>query len=75
MKKTTWNTYYFGGYTYDVANDQASAGGCHYYQIRQTKHGWQHRIRQANGRAQSFGPITVIDDAEGEAKFEQAKKY
>ena len=75
MRRTTWNTYRYTGYTYDVANDQRSAGGCHYHQVRKGPEGWQYRIRQANMGHESFGPVHVIDAAEGEAKFEQARRY
>jgi hypothetical protein len=75
LKKTTWNTYSMSAYAYDVANDQRSAGGCHFQQVRKGPAGWQHRVRQSNGSFESFGPVTPISDAEGEAKFEQAKNY
>ena len=74
MKKTTWNTYYISAYTHDVANDQRSAGGCHYYQVRKTRNGfWQERICQANGRFESYGPVHAISEEEGEANFATAE--
>lgn len=72
LRKSAWNTYYTGGYTHDVANDQASAGGVHLHQVRKTKGGWQKRICQSNGRHQSYGPTERLTDTEGEAKFATA---
>lgn len=74
MRKSTWNTYRITGYTYDVANDQASAGGVHEHQVRRTKSGWQTRILQSNGRHSSFGPVSPLSDAEGEALFATAQQ-
>lgn len=75
IRKDTWRTYATRGYTYDVANDQASAGGVHLYQVRRAKGGfWQTRICQSNGRHQSFGPVSAVSEAEGEALFEQARQ-
>lgn len=73
LKQTTWNTYRTTGYTHDVANDQRSAGGVHHHQVRRTARGWQYRICQSNGRHQSYGPVSAIDDAEGEARYETAR--
>ena len=75
IRKSTWNTYGMNGYTYDCANDQRSAGGVHLHQVRLGKHGWQHRICQSNGWHKAYSPVTPIDDAQGEARFEQAKNY
>ena len=74
LRKTTWNTYYVGGYTHDVANDQSSAGGVHLYQVRKTKSGWQQRIEQSNGRHSAFSPVIPIDEQDGEAKFATAQQ-
>lgn len=75
MKKSTWNTYNTTGYTHDVANDQASAGGVHHHQIRLTKAGWQKRIVQSNGRHTANGPISAISAADGEAAYAMAQQY
>jgi len=75
IRKTTWNTFGVNGYTYDCANDPRSTGGVHYHQVRLGKHGWQHRICQSNGGRRAYSPVTPIDDAQGEAWFEQAKNY
>jgi hypothetical protein len=75
IRKTTWNTYGVSGYIYDCANDQRSAGGVHIHQVRLGRHGWQHRICQSNGGRKAYSPVTPIDDATGEARFEQAKQY
>lgn len=75
IRKTTWNTYRVAGYTYNVSNDQASAGGIHIYQIRKTNLGWQYRICQSNGQHQSYSEVLSISDADGENKFEMAKRY
>lgn len=70
MSKTNWNTYATYGYTFDAAQDQASAGGVHLHQVRKTKAGWMRRILQSNGRHKAAGPVTPIrDEAEGEAKW------
>ena len=75
IRKATWNTYRTSGYTHDVANDQASAGGVHHHQVRKAKSGWQTRICQSNGRHQAYGEVNAISDEDGEAKFEMAKKH
>lgn len=75
MRRTTWNTYAVSGYTYDVANDQASAGGVHVHEVRKGRAGWQKRICQSNGRHEAYGPVTPIDDAEGEALYATAQNY
>lgn len=62
-------------YTHDVANDQRSAGGTHNHQVRRTAAGWQRRIRQSNGRFESFGPAEQISDQEGEELFRKAQDY
>lgn len=74
MSKTTWNTYATAGYTHDVANDQASAGGVHLHQVRKTKAGWQRRILQSNGKHQAAGKVSPISEAEGEASYATAKQ-
>ena len=73
MSKTTWNTYATRGYTYDVANDQRSAGGVHLHQVRQTRAGWQKRIKQINGAHASFGPVSPMSDTEGAVAYATAK--
>jgi len=76
VRATTWNTYRMTGYTHDVANDQASAGGVHYHEIRRSDSGgWQYRVCQSNGRHSAYGPVEVISDEDGEARFEAAKQY
>lgn len=75
MRKTTWNTYAMNGYTHDVANCQASAGGVHLHQIRKTPSGWQQRVLQSNGNHQAAGEVWSIPESEGEVKFERAKNY
>ena len=69
MRQDTWNTYRTTGYTYDVANDQRSAGGVHLHQVRKTRYGWQHRVKQSNGVHASYGPVTPMADAEGAAAY------
>lgn len=75
MKKTNWNTYSTRGYTYDVAQDQRSAGGVHHHQVRKIESGWQKRIKQTNGMHTSYGEVSSISDAEGEAAYAAAKNY
>lgn len=73
MSRQNWNTYAIQGYTYDVANDQRSAGGVHLHQVRQTRNGyWQTRIEQSNGRFSGFGPVRPVDAARGEALYATA---
>jgi hypothetical protein len=72
MKTTAWNTYRTCGYTYDVANDQRSAGGVHHYQIRRSRIGWQKRIAQSNGSHTSYGPVCAVSDADGAAAYAAA---
>lgn len=74
LKKTTWNTYATRGYTFDVANDQASSGGVHHHQVRKTSKGWQKRICQSNGMNVAYGPVSPIGEAEGEALFATAEQ-
>ena len=75
LRKTTWNAYATTGYTHDVANDQASAGGVHHHEVRRTRTGWQKRICQSNGRHVAHSPVESISDAEGEALFATAETY
>lgn len=74
ISKSKWTTYATSGYTHDVANDQASAGGIHFHQIRKTKAGWQYRICQSNGRRRAYGPVSPISDEDGEACFATAQQ-
>jgi hypothetical protein len=73
LRKSSWNTYRVCGYTYDVANDQASAGGVHLKQVRLNKGEWQYRICQSNGNHTSYSETEVISIEDGLQKFEQAK--
>jgi hypothetical protein len=74
LRKTTWNTYARAGYTHDVANDQASAGGVHLYQVRWTKSGWERRILQSNGRHSASSPVETLTDTAGESYFKRAQQ-
>lgn len=74
MRKSTWNTYAITGYSYDVANDQRSAGGVHLHQVRKTNSGWQTRIEQSNGQHSSYGSVSPISEADGEAYFATAQQ-
>jgi len=74
IRKSSWNTHRTAGYTYDVANDQASAGGVHHHQVRLLKAGWQQRIRQSNGRHESYGKVSAISASDGEARFATAQQ-
>ena len=74
IRPDVWNTYRCVGYTYDVANDQRSAGGVHLHQVRRTRDGWQHRICQSNGTYRSFGEVSPMSDSEGAAAFATAQK-
>lgn len=74
IRKTTWNTYATTCYTYDAANDQRSAGGVHHHQVRKAASGWQYRICQSNGRYESYGPVSPLSDADGEARFATAQQ-
>ena len=65
MKRSTWNTY-------DVTNDQRSAGGVDLHQVRRAKAGWQTRICQSNGRHRACGPVRPISDVEGEGRYFEA---
>lgn len=70
--RTKWNTYATYGYTRDVANSPSSAGGVHLHQVRWTRAGWQKRICQSNGRHEAYGPVTPVDDCDGEAMYATA---
>lgn len=74
MKNTTWTTYAINGYSYDVAQDQASAGGVHLHQVRKVATGWQKRIKQSNGAHVAYGPVSAISDSDGAAAFATACK-
>lgn len=74
LRKSTWNTYATTGYTFNAANDQASAGGVHHHQVRCHNGGWQTRIRQSNGRHTAYGPVAAISDSDGEAYFATAQQ-
>lgn len=71
-RKDVWLTYYTSGYTHDVANDQASAGGVHHYEVRRHRGQWQRRILQSNGRHHAYGSVEDIDDEKGEECFAMA---
>jgi hypothetical protein len=75
MKQANWNTYKTTSYTHDVAQDQRSAGGVHHHQIRRTKSGWQHRVKQSNGSFASYGATVPMSDADGAALFETAESH
>jgi hypothetical protein len=72
MKNSTWTTYRIVGYEYDVSNDQRSAGGIHFHQVRRVKDGWQHRICQSNGCYRAYGPVRAISAEDGEARWATA---
>ena len=74
MKRTIWTTWAIRAYTHDVANDQRSAGGVHLHQVRRVKTGWQARILQSNGKYRCAGEVSLLDDAEGEARYATANK-
>lgn len=76
MRKQTWNTFRAMGYSYDVAQDQRSAGGMHYHQIRWCPRGggWQYRIMQSNMTAVAYGEVSPVTDAEGEAYYATAQQ-
>lgn len=74
LKASNWNTYYRGGYTHDVANDQRSAGGVHLHQVRKGKGRWQKRICQSNGRFDAYSKVEPLTDAEGEERFARAQE-
>jgi len=74
MRRDRWNDYATYCYTYDVAHDQRSAGGVHVYQVRRTRGGqWQTRIKQTNGMYTSYGQVTAVTPAMGEAHFVTAQ--
>ena len=75
IKKSQWNTYKTTCYTYDVANDPASTGGVHYYQIRWWGGRWQQRICQSNGNHSSYSSISSLDHEDGAAHYERATTY
>lgn len=74
MRKTTWNTYRTTGYTFDAANDQASAGGVHHHQVRHTRDGWQKRIEQSNGWHRAYSEVSPLSDQDGAAAFATAQQ-
>ena len=69
-----WTTYEVCTYTHDVANDQRSAGGVHIHQVRCVDGQWQHRICQANERAQAYSSVSIIDEADGLKYWEAAQQ-
>lgn len=75
IRNDRWNTYATTGYTHDVANDQASAGGVHLHQVRRSRRGWQKRVVQSNGNHRAAGPVLAISDTEGAELFARAKKH
>jgi hypothetical protein len=75
IRKSTWNSYWVTGYTYDVANDQQSAGGVHIHQIRKIKNKWQKRIVQSNGKFRAISQIEDLDEKEGLALFARCMTY
>ena len=75
MRKSTWNTYRMAAYTYDVGQDQRSAGGVHLHQVRKHKGMWQKRILQSNGNFQSDSVVDFLTDEGGEAYYAMAVDY
>jgi hypothetical protein len=76
IRRATWNTYQVRGYGHQVGTDQRATGGVHLHQVRRARGGsWQMRLVDSNGRYQSPGPVTAIDDAIGEAHFATAQDY
>ena len=71
----TYTTVLTRGYTHDVANDQASAGGVHLTQIRKTATGgWFKRIKQSNGRFSAVSNTESITGQQAMALIEQARR-
>ena len=66
---SNWNTFAERPYTYDIADDQLSAGGVHLWQVRLGPTGWQKRIIQSNGGHWAQAPIEPLDDETGKAFF------
>ena len=73
--RNNWTTWAVTGYTYDVANDQRSAGGVHLHQIRKTKTGWQARIMQSNGRFKAAGEVKQITEEEWRQRNQTAQNH
>ena len=74
MRKSNWNTYLVTCYTHQVGMDPRATGGVHLHQVRCHRYGgWQVRIVDANGRWESPGDVTAIDDATGEAHYAVAR--
>ena len=72
--KEAWNTYRITAYSHQVGIDPRATGGIHDHEVRLGPAGWQRRISDSNGSFCSAGPVTAIDDAEGEALYEEAGK-
>jgi len=75
IRRDVWNTYHVAGYTHDLTQDQASAGGIILSQVRRTKRGWQRRACQSNGRHRSYTPAEDISEAEGLRLWAEAQRY
>lgn len=74
LRRSTWNEYRTSGFTYDVANDQASSGGLHHHEVRKTRDGWEYRICQSNGDFFAYSPTEDISEDDGENRFQRARQ-
>jgi hypothetical protein len=72
IRRDVWNTYKTEGYTYDVADDQRSAGGVHCHQVRKAAGGWQKRVLQVNHPYRAASEVYPLSAEEGEAAFREA---
>ena len=74
LSRRAWNTYGISGYTHQVGHDCRATGGVHLHQVRLGRAGWQRRTVDSTGRYESAGPVTPVNDADGEALFATARQ-
>lgn len=76
LRKDVWTTYRMRAYSHAITQDQQSAGGVIYSQVRCTRRtGWQIRQVQSNGRYSSEALPLDVSDAEGEEAWKMAQTY
>lgn len=70
-KPKDWVTYRVSCAIYKLGNNDDAHGGSHLYQIRFDGQTWLHRCLAKNGVHEESGPVTLLTNAQGEAKFAQ----
>jgi hypothetical protein len=73
---TSWVTYQITNATYRLGDNSDAHYGLFLYQVRKEpgeKGKWLHRCLEKNGKHEWEGPITLLTNAQGEAKLAKAE--